>query len=76
MNNQCPSVHIWSGQRCIKVAGHDGICCGKMQPSPRAFCSTRAEWYSENGEFKSHHRYHSIYGRNMSAARRGGGKDA
>lgn len=60
--DRCPSIHIWSDQRCIRMAGHDGYCYGKAQPGSAII--RRAEWISENGKFKSHHQYAMIYPRN------------
>lgn len=59
---RCPSVHIWSDQQCIRQAGHDGFCYGKAQAGSAII--RRAEWISENGKFKSHHQYATIYPRN------------
>lgn len=60
--DRCPSIHIWSDQRCVRKAGHDGYCYGKAQPGSAII--RRAEWLSENGKFKSHHQYATIYPRN------------
>lgn len=60
MNEQaCPSVHLWSGVRCIRALGHDGLCWSKAVRG-NGFI-TRIEWRSENGKFKSHHQYDSKY---------------
>lgn len=59
---RCPSVHIWSDMQCIRQAGHDGFCYGKAQAGSAII--RRAEWVSENGKFKSHWRYTTIYPRN------------
>lgn len=58
--HECPSVHIWSGQRCIRERGHDGVCWGKSQRCSRG-AITRAEWVSIDGQFKSHHQYDTKY---------------
>lgn len=59
---RCQSVHVWSDQQCVRNAGHDGYCYGKAQPGSAIL--RRAEWISENGKFKSHHQYATIYPRN------------
>lgn len=59
---KCNIEHALGGQRCIRAAGHDGLC------RSRAVCGagtiTYSEWYSENGKFKSHYTYRTSYPRN------------
>lgn len=63
---KCPSVHKWSDQRCIREAGHDGLCWGKAQRG--AFGTiTRAQWHSVNGVFRSHHTYDTKYPSNAQS---------
>ena len=56
----CPSVHKWSGQRCIRPLDHDGLCWGNSQRGESGTI-TRAEWRSVSGKFKSHHQYDTRY---------------
>lgn len=53
--NRCPSVHAWSGVRCIREVGHEGLCWSKAVAGFRVI--TRTMWRSANGVFKSHHQY-------------------
>jgi hypothetical protein len=56
---KCPSIHLWSGQQCIREAGHDGYCHGKATRGNGTI--TRAHRQSVNGKFKSHHWYETKY---------------
>lgn len=56
---RCPSHHRFSGEQCTREKGHDGVCSGRAQRG--ATTITRAEWWSKNGEYKSHHQYVTIY---------------
>ena len=62
MGPRCPSVHIWSDSKCTRHLGHTGRChaaaCGG------AGIIKRAEWYSKDGKFHTHHGYITIYPRN------------
>lgn len=60
---KCPSVHIWSDQKCIRASGHDGYCYGKAIRGGQTI--TRTHWMSVNGVFKSHHWYETKYPTNM-----------
>lgn len=62
---RCPSVHKWSDLGCIRDAGHDGLCWGPSQRGESGTI-TRAEWTSDNGVFKSHHQYATIYPANAN----------
>ena len=62
---RCGSDHVWSGQTCIREAGHEGYCYGKARRNPQgAIC--RAHWLSVNGKFKSHHWYEMKFPANAS----------
>jgi hypothetical protein len=61
--DKCPSVHYWSQSRCIRPAGHEGLCWSKAVRGERTI--TRAEWRSEKGKFKSHHHYATSYPVNL-----------
>lgn len=65
---KCPSVHIWSDQKCIRSNGHDGLCWGKAQARPGIGTLTRTKWRSADGKFVSHHAYHTIYPKNFQVA--------
>lgn len=66
--NQCPSVHRFSGEQCIQAEGHEGVCCGKAERfvSKDGVCITRAEWHSVNGKYRSHHQYVTTYPANAT----------
>lgn len=66
---RCPSIHVWSDQRCIRPAGHDGKCWGMAQPDHERGTITRAHWWSENGVFKSHNWYETKYLKNAARSK-------
>ena len=67
---RCQGIHIWSDQKCIREAGHDGPCWGKSQPSRSDGTITRAEWYSNpDGSFKGHYQYVTTYPPNAASKR-------
>lgn len=65
---KCPSIHLWSGQQCIREAGHDGYCHGKAVHGSLYGSFTRTHWHSVNGKFKSHHWYETKYPTNAREA--------
>ena len=69
MSNQdkCNSFHELGGMRCIRKAGHDGLCWNRAIVTKDGRM-TRGEWYSENGKFKRHHQYATSYGHRGTAS--------
>lgn len=57
---RCPSFHKLGGMRCIRKAGHDGLCWNRAVRSETG-AITRGEWYSVDGVFKRHHQYATVY---------------
>lgn len=67
MSESCNIKHGFGDCRCIREKGHDGLCWSKAQRGNGTI--TRAEWHSENGEFKSHHQYATTYPTNARRPR-------
>jgi hypothetical protein len=59
VSDTCHSVHKWSDAKCIRQAGHDGLCWNKATTYKGV--TTRIEWYSKGGKFHTHHQYNSKY---------------
>jgi hypothetical protein len=58
----CGIKHGFGDQTCIREQGHDGLCRCKAERG--AGTITYSEWQSKDGEFHSHHAYHTIYPKN------------
>lgn len=72
-SDQCPSVHKLGGMRCIRQAGHDGLCWNRAVLSETG-AMTRAEWYSTNGVFERHYQYATSYAKpRVTSDEKGGG---
>lgn len=56
---KCGIQHGFGDQVCNREKGHEGPCRCKAERGANTI--TYSEWYSENGKFKSHKQYVTIY---------------
>lgn len=64
MRAVCNIKHGFGDQTCILEKGHEGPCRCKAERGNGTI--TYSEWYSEDGKFKSHKQYKTIYPKNSS----------
>lgn len=64
MKTVCGIKHGFGDQTCIREKGHDGPCRCKAERGGGTI--TYSEWYSENGKFKRHKQYKTIYPANAA----------
>lgn len=64
IDGKCNIKHGFGDQRCIREAGHDGLCRSKAERGRGTI--TYSEWHSRDGKFHRHHAYHTTYPQNAS----------
>jgi hypothetical protein len=62
---KCGIEHALGGQQCNRAKGHDGYCCCKTVRGEGGNI-TYSVWVSEDGKFKSHVGYRTVYPANAT----------